>query len=74
MVEVKTVRQVLVVVTLIVLIVSIAGLYISLNAVIDTWLGYKYSPIYKALLNLAVLVLAIYVLKMLLREHSESDD
>jgi len=63
-----------VVVTLIVLIVSIAGLYISLNAVIDTWLGYKYSPIYKALLNLAVLVLAIYVLKMLLREHSESDD
>jgi hypothetical protein len=74
LVEVKTVRQVLVVVTLIVLIVSIAGLYISLNAVIDTWLGYKYSPIYKALLNLAVLVLAIYVLKMLLREHSESDD
>ncbi|ADB58131.1 hypothetical protein [Archaeoglobus profundus] len=66
----ETVRKALIVLTIIVLAVAVFGLYLSLNAIIDIFIGYKYAPIYKALMNLAVVILAIYVLKLLLEnEH-----
>ncbi|WP_456327709.1 hypothetical protein, partial [Archaeoglobus sp.] len=58
----ETVRKALIALTIIVLAVAVFGLYLSLNAIIDIFIGYKYAPIYKALMNLAVVVLAIYVL------------
>ena len=63
-----TVRKIFVVISLIFLIISIFGLYMALNEVISVWIGYKYAPIYRALLNIAVLVLSIYVLTLLLRK------
>ncbi len=66
------VKKVLIIITLVVLIVSVAGLYMALNAVIDIFIGYKYAPIYKVLLNLAILVLAVYVLKTLIYERKET--
>ncbi len=60
-------RKILVIIVLVVLVVSIFGLYMALNSIIDIWLGYKYSPIYKALLSLAVLIIAVYVLTKLIR-------
>ncbi len=72
MLEEKVIRKILIIIALVMLIISISGLYMALNAVIDIWLGYKYSPIYKALLNLAVLILSIYVLKLLLSHEHKS--
>ena len=70
----EAVRKALIVLTIIVLAVAVFGLYLSLNAVIDVFIGYKYAPIYKALMNLSVVILAIYVLKLLLEyEHSPKD-
>jgi len=66
------VKKVLIIITLVVLIVSVAGLYMALNAVIDIFIGYKYAPIYKVLLNLAILILAVYVLKTLIYERKET--
>ena len=63
-----TVRKIFVVISLIFLIISILGLYMALNEVISVWIGYKYASIYRALLNIAVLVLSIYVLTLLLRK------
>ncbi|RLI87055.1 MAG: hypothetical protein DRP01_02775 [Archaeoglobales archaeon] len=60
------VKKVLIVIAVVMLIVSVVGLYIALNSVIDSFVGYKYSPIYKALLNLSTLILSIYILKVLL--------
>lgn len=63
----EIIRKLLVVIVLVLLVVSVWGLYASLNHLIDVWIGYRYAPIYKSLLNLAVLILAIYVLNILLR-------
>lgn len=65
----ETVRKVLIALTLIVLAVAVFGLYMSINTIIDMFIYYKYAPIYKALMNIAIIVLAIYVLKILLYEH-----
>ena len=54
----------------ILLIISVWGVYMSLNEIISIWIGYKYAPIYRTLLNLAVLVLAIYVLNLLVRKRT----
>jgi VanZ family protein len=67
------VKKVLIIIALVMLIVSVAGLYMALNAVIDVFIGYKYAPIYKVLLNLAILVLAIYVLKILIYERRDTE-
>jgi hypothetical protein len=60
------VRKLLIVVTLFMLLVSLWGLYTSLNSMIQIWVGYKYAPVYRVLLNLSVLVIAIYVLNVFL--------
>ncbi len=65
----EAVRKVLIALTLIVLAVAVFGLYMSINTIIDMFIYYKYAPIYKALMNIAIIVLAIYVLKILLYEH-----
>ncbi len=70
----EAVRKALTVLTLIVLAVAVFGLYVSLNAIIDTFIYYKYAPIYKALMNLAVIVLAVYVLKVLIYERSKAKE
>ena len=62
------VRKIFIAISLILLIISILGLYMALNEVISVWIGYKYASIYRALLNTAVLVLSIYVLTLLLRK------
>ena len=49
------------------LILSAWGVYSALNDVIRIWINYKLAPIYKALLNLAVLILAIYVINLLVK-------
>lgn len=50
------------------LILSAWGVYSALNDFIHIWIGYKLAPVYKALLNLAVLILAIYVINLLVKE------
>lgn len=69
----ETVKKALTILTLIVLAVAVFGLYMSLNAIIDMFIYYKYAPIYKALMNVAVIVLAVYVLKILIYEHRPKD-
>lgn len=69
----EAVKKALTILTVIVLAVAVFGLYMSLNAVIDMFIYYKYAPIYKALMNLAVIVLAVYFLKVLLYEHRLKD-
>ncbi len=56
------------------LILSAWGVYSSLNDVIRIWIGYRFAPIYKALLNLAVLILAIYVINLLVKGGSSRDE
>lgn len=68
MVEEETVRKILIGVTVLILTISVFGLYIALSGVIGIWIPPKYSPIYHALMNLAVLIIAIYVLNVLVRK------
>ncbi len=65
----EIIRKIFIVLSLALLILSIAGLYMALNELISIWIGYKYAPIYRALLNLAVLVLAIYTLTQLIKHE-----
>ena len=60
-------KKIFIAVTVILLLISVFGLYTSLNELISIWIGYKFAPIYRALLNLAVLILAIYVLNLLIK-------
>jgi len=53
------------------LILSAWGVYTALNDVIRIWINYKLAPVYKALLNLAVLILAIYVINLLVKGGRE---
>jgi hypothetical protein len=59
--------KIFIAITVIFLIFSVWGLYTSLNDLINLWIGYKYAPVYRALLNLAVLILAIYVINLLVK-------
>lgn len=45
--EGEVVRKILLAILFFTLIVSLAGLYISANILIDVWAGAKYSPVYK---------------------------
>jgi len=67
-----TIRVILIVVVLVLLIISLVGLYTSLNQLISIWVGYKYAPIFRTLLNLAVLILTAYALTLLLKKRSEN--
>ncbi|WP_290597681.1 MULTISPECIES: hypothetical protein [unclassified Archaeoglobus] len=58
----ETVRRVITILLLLLLIISIVGLYISANTLIDVWAGYKYAPIYKVLMNAALLIIAAHFL------------
>ncbi|MEM4155709.1 MAG: hypothetical protein QXQ38_03170 [Archaeoglobaceae archaeon] len=40
----------------------------ALKEVISLWVGYKYAPIYRSMLNMAILVLSIYALTILLKK------
>ncbi|AEA47861.1 hypothetical protein [Archaeoglobus veneficus] len=64
-------RKVLIAFVVIMLAVATWGLYTSLNDLIRIWIGYKYAPLYRALLNLAVLAIAIYLLNLLVRGRRE---
>lgn len=70
----ETVRKALMALTLIVMAVAVFGLYMALNSIIDYFIYYRYAPIYKALMNLAIIVLSIYVLKILLHNDSEEKE
>ncbi len=65
----ETVRKALMALTLIVMAVAVFGLYMAINTIIDYFIYYRYAPIYKALMNLAVIVLSIYVLNIMLQER-----
>lgn len=51
------------------LAVAAWGVYSSANRFIDLWIGHRFAPVYHALLNLAVLVVALYVIRLLVRER-----
>jgi len=63
------IKKIVVIVVLVLLVISLWGVYSSLNDLIGIWVGYKYAPIYKTLLNLAVLILATYVLRLLIKKE-----
>lgn len=56
-------------IAVVLLIVSVWNLYLSLGNLISIWVGHKYAPIYRALLNLAVVILAIYTIKLLVKKE-----
>ncbi len=60
--------KVFIVIAVAFLIISVWGLYSSLNDLIRIWVGYKYAPIYRSFLNLAVVILAIYIIHLLVRK------
>ena len=70
----ETVRKALMALTLIVMAVAVFGLYMALNSIIDYFIYYRYAPIYKALMNLAIIVLSIYVLNIMLHNDSEKKE
>lgn len=67
-------RKVLVAFAVIMLVVATWGLYSSLNDLIRIWIGYKYAPLYKALLNLAVIAIALYAINLLVRGRKETQE
>ena len=58
----EVVKKALLAITIILIAIAILGLYISLNQLIDVWVSYKYAPLYRILLNSAVLLIAAYFL------------
>lgn len=62
------IRKIFIAISLILLVISVIGLYTALNEVISVWIGYKYASIYRALLNAAILVMSVYILTLLLRK------
>ncbi|OYT34585.1 hypothetical protein B6U96_12620 [Archaeoglobales archaeon ex4484_92] len=66
----ENVRRVLIIVIVALLLVSIFGIYIYSMAIIDRWANYKYAPIYKILVNLAIFILSIYSLTKMLRKSA----
>ncbi len=60
------VKKIVTIVVLVLLVISVWGAYSALNDLISIWVYYKYAPIYRAFLNLSVLILAIYVLRLLI--------
>jgi phage shock protein PspC (stress-responsive transcriptional regulator) len=71
--EGEVVRKILLAILFFTLIVSLAGLYISANILIDVWAGTKYSPVYKVLLNAAMLLIAVYLIQRLIIRPKTSD-
>lgn len=63
----EVLRKIFLGIAVIFLILSAWGVYSALNDFIHIWIGYKFAPVYKALLNLAVLILAIYVINLLVK-------
>ena len=63
----EAIRKVLIVVVLVITIISICGLYYAINEFISIWIGYKFAPIYRILLNLGVLIISLYVLSKYLK-------
>ncbi len=61
-------RKVFVAIALIFLVIAVWGLYSSLNELVRIWIDYKYVPIYSALINLAVIVIAIYVISLFVKK------
>ncbi|HID43939.1 MAG TPA: hypothetical protein EYP30_09270 [Archaeoglobaceae archaeon] len=62
-------RNAFTVIAVIFLVISAWGLYSSLNELIRIWIDYKYAPVYRALLNLSVVILAIYIINLLVRKR-----
>jgi hypothetical protein len=60
-------RKLFIAIAGILLLFSIWGIYTSLNDLINIWIDYKYAPLYKTLLNLAILILSLYVLTQLIK-------
>jgi hypothetical protein len=44
-------------------LIAVFGLYYAINALIATWLNYRYQPIFNALFSLAVLAISIYLIR-----------
>jgi len=62
-------RKVLIAFVVILLMIAVWGLYSSLNDLIRIWVDYRYAPLYRTMLNLGVLVIALYVLNILVRRE-----
>jgi len=60
---IDTVRKALIILDIIFLAIAAFGLYISLNSIIENFVNYEYAPVYQAILNAAILILALYLLK-----------
>ncbi len=63
----KVVRYSLTVFVIVLLIIATFSLYMSLNAIIDSFFGYKHGAVFKIILNAGVIILSIYVLSVLKR-------
>ncbi len=73
--EVKEViKKTIPIISLILVIISICGLYFAFNELINIWISYKYAPIYRILLNLGILILAAYVLNKSLKSSNKEAD
>jgi TRAP-type C4-dicarboxylate transport system permease small subunit len=55
------------------LVIGIWGLYSSLNQIISIWFNYKYAALYRAMLNVGVVVVVFYVLMRLVEEYRKKD-
>ena len=65
----ESIRKIVTGVVLVLLAISIWGAYASINDLISTWINYKYAPAYRALLNLSIIILSIYVLRLLISKR-----
>jgi len=59
------ISDVLIIILGIFILIVLIELYFTLNELISTWISYKYSPIYRALLNATILVVSLYYMNKL---------
>ncbi len=63
--------DVLIIVLGIFILIVLAELYFTLNELISAWVSYKYSPIYRTLLNAAILVISLYYMNKLIKTRDK---
>lgn len=42
---------------------AISSLYYAINALIGTWIDYKYKPIFDIAFNLSILIICVYLIR-----------
>lgn len=51
------------IIAMIFMFIAVTSLYSSINALIGTWLDYKYRPIFDIAFSLSILIICVYLIR-----------